>query len=156
MSTGRVRSRCTLGDNTTTRAAGRLARTLWFLALSPCATKQAGVVLVLRHARRLSFSSLGFSPLSLLAGRSFFLPATPLRRAPCPPARENTPRKTTLASAHADMPTPDERTTRRAVRRHTWLTGTLHDGGIRSVRSPPRRAPLLAAPIAKPFQCGRP
>ena len=37
-----------------------------------------------------------------------------------------------------------------------WLTGTLHGGGIRSVRSPPRRAPLLAAPIAKPLQCGRP
>jgi hypothetical protein len=37
-----------------------------------------------------------------------------------------------------------------------WLTGTLHDGGIRSVRSPPRRAPLLATPIAKPLQCGRP
>ena len=27
---------------------------------------------------------------------------------------------------------------------------------VRSVRSPPRRAPLLATPIAKPLQCGRP
>ena len=37
-----------------------------------------------------------------------------------------------------------------------WLTGTLHEGGIRSVRSPPRRAPLLATPIATPLQGGRP
>ena len=37
-----------------------------------------------------------------------------------------------------------------------WLTGTLHEGGIRSVRSPPRRAPLPATPIAKPLQCRRP
>ena len=37
-----------------------------------------------------------------------------------------------------------------------WLTGKLHDGGIRSVRSPLRRAPLLATPIAMPLQCGRP
>ena len=37
-----------------------------------------------------------------------------------------------------------------------WLTGKLHDGRIRSVRSPPRRAPLPATPIAKPLQCGRP
>ena len=37
-----------------------------------------------------------------------------------------------------------------------WLTGSLHDGGIRSVRSPLRRAPLLATPIAMPLQCGRP
>ena len=31
-----------------------------------------------------------------------------------------------------------------------------HRGGIRSVRSPLRRAPLLATPIAMPLQCGRP
>ena len=37
-----------------------------------------------------------------------------------------------------------------------WLTGRLHEGGIRSVRSPPRRAPLLATPIATPLQGGRP
>ena len=37
-----------------------------------------------------------------------------------------------------------------------WLTGSLHEGGIRSVRSPPRRAPLLATPIATPLQGGRP
>ena len=34
--------------------------------------------------------------------------------------------------------------------------GKLHDGGIRSVRSPLRRSPLLATPIATPLQCGRP
>ena len=37
-----------------------------------------------------------------------------------------------------------------------WLTGKLHDGGTRSVRSPPRRPPLLATPIATPLQGGRP
>ena len=37
-----------------------------------------------------------------------------------------------------------------------WLTGSLHDGGLRSVRSPPRRAPLLAPPIATLLQGGRP
>ena len=34
-----------------------------------------------------------------------------------------------------------------------WITAR---GGIRSVRSPLRRPPLLATPIAKPLQCGRP
>ena len=37
-----------------------------------------------------------------------------------------------------------------------WLTGTLHDRGIRSVRSPLRRPPLFATPIATPLQGGRP
>ena len=37
-----------------------------------------------------------------------------------------------------------------------WLTGRLHEGGTRSVRSPPRRAPLLATPIATPLQGSRP
>ena len=36
-----------------------------------------------------------------------------------------------------------------------WLTGKLHDGGIRSMRSPLRWGPLLATPIATPLQCGR-
>ena len=33
---------------------------------------------------------------------------------------------------------------------------TAQEGGIRSARSPLRRAPLLATPIAMPLQCGRP
>ena len=37
-----------------------------------------------------------------------------------------------------------------------WLTGLLHEGGTWSVRSPPRRTPLLATPIATPLQRGRP
>ena len=37
-----------------------------------------------------------------------------------------------------------------------WLTGRLHKGGTRSVRSPLRRPPLLATPIATPLQGGRP
>ena len=36
------------------------------------------------------------------------------------------------------------------------LTGRLHEGGIRSSRSPRRRPPLLATPIATPLQGGRP
>ena len=70
-----------------------------------------------------------------------------LRRAPRPPARKNT-----LSRAH----TNDQRTSDTTCGPQAWLTGRLHDGGIRSVRSPPRRAPLLATPIAKPLQCGRP
>ena len=37
-----------------------------------------------------------------------------------------------------------------------WLTGTPHEEGLRSVRSPLRRPPLLATPIASPLQGGRP
>ena len=111
-----------------------------------------------QHARRLSFSSSGFPPF-FLAGRSFFLLvsrcvgcsffllAFALRRAPRLPANKNP-----LASAHTD----DRRTDDATCGPQAWLTGTLHDGGIRSVRSPLRRAPLLATPIAKPLQCGRP
>ena len=37
-----------------------------------------------------------------------------------------------------------------------YVTGKLHEEGTRSVRSPPRRPPLLATPIATPLQGGRP
>ena len=84
---------------------------------------------------------------SRCVGCSFFLLAFALRRAPRLPASKNT-----LASAHTD----DRRTDDATCGPQAWLTGTLHEGGIRSVRSPPRRAPLLATPIAKPLQCGRP
>ena len=81
-------------------------------------------------------------------GRPFFLSfCFALRRAPRQPARKNK-----LSSAHTD----DRRTSDTTCGPQAWLTGTLHDRGIRSVRSPPRRAPLLATPIAKPLQCGRP
>ena len=113
---------------------------------------------VSRHARRISFSSSGFPPFSWPAVLSFFLlrvaSATlsfcllfALRRAPRLPATKNP-----LASAHTD----DRRTDDATCGPQAWLTGSLHEGGIRSVRSPPRRAPLLATPIAKPLQCGRP
>ena len=36
-----------------------------------------------------------------------------------------------------------------------WLTRRLHDGRIRSVCSPLRRAPFFATPIAKPLHAGR-
>ena len=84
---------------------------------------------------------------SRCVGCSFFLLAFALRRAPRLPASKNT-----LASAHTD----DRRTNDATCGPQAWLTGSLHEGGIRSVRSPPRRAPLLATPIAKPLQCGRP
>ena len=84
---------------------------------------------------------------SRCVGCSFFLLAFALRRAPRLPASKNP-----LASAHTD----DRRTDDATCGPQAWLTGSLHGGGIRSVRSPPRRAPLLATPIAKPLQCGRP
>ena len=84
---------------------------------------------------------------SRCVGCSFFLLAFALRRTPRLPATKNL-----LASAHTD----DRRTDDATCGPQAWLTGTLHGGGIRSVRSPPRRAPLLATPIAKPLQCGRP
>ena len=84
---------------------------------------------------------------SRCVGCSFFLLAFALRRAPRLPATKNP-----LASAHTD----DRRTDDATCGPQAWLTGSLHGGGIRSVRSPPRRAPLLATPIAKPLQCGRP
>ena len=99
----------------------------------------------------------------------FLSACSALRRAPYPPASKNTlaqPRharpqaktrkqkhaRSALASAHTD----DRRTDEATCGPQAWLTGSLHYGGIRSVRSPLRRAPLLATPIAKPLQCGRP
>ena len=98
------------------------------------------------------------APTLLLAGLSFFLcfalrrplflsACLALRRALRLPARKNP-----LASARIE----DRRTNDATCGPQAWLTGSLHEGGIRSVRSPPRRAPLLATPIAKPLQCGRP
>ena len=97
-------------------------------------------------------------PTLFLAGRSFFLcfalrrplflsACLALRRALRLPARKNP-----LASARIE----DRRTNDATCGPQAWLTGRLHEGGIRSVRSPLRRAPLLATPIAKPLQCGRP
>ena len=66
--------------------------------------------------------------------------------------RHARPHARTLAHARTD----DRRTNDATCGPQAWLTGKLHDGGIRSVRSPLRRAPLLATPIAMPLQCGRP
>ena len=97
-------------------------------------------------ARLAPFSSSGFPPL-FLAGRSFFLFASHCA------ARYARPHARTLARACTD----DRRTHDATCGPQAWLTGSLHDGGVWSVRSPPlRRAPLLAAPIAMPLQCGRP
>ena len=85
-------------------------------------------------------------PTLFLAGRSFFLLA-----AHCV-ARHARPHARTLARALTD----DRRTNGATCGPQAWLTGKLHEGGIRSVRSPLRRAPLLATPIAMPLQCGRP
>ena len=100
------------------------------------------------------------------SGRSFLSACFALRRAPRPHAHKTrllacfalcrAPRphahKNPLASAHTD----DRPTSDTTCGPQAWLTGKLHEGGTRSVRSPPRRAPLLATPIAKPLQCGRP
>ena len=85
-------------------------------------------------------------PTLFLAGRSFFLLASHCA------ARHARPHARTFASPRTD----DRRTNDATCGPQAWLTGTLHDGGIRSVRSPLRRAPLLATPIATPLQCGRP
>ena len=67
----------------------------------------------------------------------------------------------TLARTHARTHARTRTHGRPAVNNGTcgppaWLTGRLHEGGTRSLRSPLRRAPLLASPIATPFQGGRP
>ena len=85
-------------------------------------------------------------PTLFLAGRSFFLLASHCA------TRHARPHARTLASTRTD----DRRTNDATCGPQAWLTGKLHDGGIRSVRSPLRRAPLLATPIAMPLQCGRP
>ena len=119
-------------------------------ARAPAASTPHAHVAVARFGRPFSGRSF-FLLASRCAGRSFFLLASllalALRRAPRLPANKNT-----LASAHTD----DRRTNDATCGPQAWLTGSLHEGGIRSVRSPPRRAPLLATPIAKPLQCGRP
>ena len=79
-------------------------------------------------------------------GRSFLLPA-----ARCA-ARHAASFRNFAAPARTD----DRRTNDATCGPQAWLTGKLHDGGIRSVRSPLRRPPLLATPIATPLQCGRP
>ena len=79
------------------------------------------------------------------------------RRARAPAA--STPHTHDAASFRnfaAPARTDDRRTNDATCGPQEWLTGSLHDGGIRSVRSPLRRAPLLATPIATPLQCGRP
>ena len=57
--------------------------------------------------------------------------------------------------------TDDRRTNDATSGPQEWLTGSLHDGGIRSVRSPLRRAPLLCDPYRhslamRPSQKARP
>ena len=145
-------------------------------ALSRTASRATPTTLVSRSMHGVFLlSSSGFPPFSWPAFLSFFLlrvaPAALsfclLRVAPCAmparktktrslsratPARKQKHARSALASAHTD----DRRTNETTCGPQAWLTGRLHDGGIRSVRSPLRRAPLLATPIAKPLQCGRP
>ena len=95
--------------------------------------------LVLRTRTRPSLALAGRFPAVL----SFCL----LRIAP-----RAAPARTQFSCASTD----DRRTDDATCGPQEWLTGKLPDGGIRSVRSPLRRAPLLATPIATPLQCGRP
>ena len=105
---------------------------------------------------------------------AFFSLALLLPRAAVPGAGAHPPRRAALAllplvprTPHAHdaasfrnlavpVRTDDRRTNDATSGPQEWLTGSLHDGGIRSVRSPLWRAPLLATPIATPLQCGRP
>ena len=110
------------------------------------------------------FSSSGFPPFSWPAILSFYLYRIAPRAAPLARTRfllARAPRRPTnercdVRSFFASPRTDDRRTNDATCGPQAWLTGTLHEGGIRSVRSPPRRAPLLATPIAKPLQCDRP
>ena len=67
-------------------------------------------------------------------------------------ARLATPARTRTLRAHGRCPATNDTT----CGPPEWLTGKLQDEGTRSVRSPPRRPPLLATPIATPLQGGRP
>ena len=67
-------------------------------------------------------------------------------------ARIAAPARTCACAAHAPTTDDKRRDVRRAVRRRGWL----EDCTRRSVRSPLRRLPLLATPIATPLQGGRP
>ena len=73
-------------------------------------------------------------PTLFLTGRSFFLLASHCV------ARHARPHARTLARARTD----GRRTNNATCVPQAWLTGPLHEGGTRSVRSPLRRAPLLA------------
>ena len=91
------------------------------------------------RARRL-FLVLGFHP---LFGRPFLF-ATHCA----------TPSRTHARTTHVRARTTDDE--RRDVRSAGVADWTTARGGVRSVRSPLRRAPLLATPIATPLQGGRP
>ena len=124
----------------------RSFRGLWFLSFMQDLARRCRCP---RWSRRLHGAFLFFSrvPTLFLAGRSFSLLVShcAARRA---------------ARMHALFASPrtDDRRTNDATcgPQQAWLTGSLHEGGIRSARSPLRRAPLLATPIAMPLQCGRP
>ena len=148
----RARTHSTLG--LTVIANGQSLRFLSFIQSAPCRYHYPRIS---QHAQRLSFLLRGSHPFlgrplflcfCFALRRPLFLSACfALRCALRPPARKNN-----LPSAHTD----DRRTNDATCGPQAWLTGSLHEGGIRSVRSPPRRAPLPATPIAKPLQCGRP
>ena len=89
------------------------------------------------------------------AGRWSSPPAPRRARAPAastPHAHDAASFRNPAAPARTD----DRRTNDATCGPPEWLTGKLHDGGTRSVRSPLRRPPLLATPIATPLQGGRP
>ena len=141
-STCTFRLRCCYLARAVPAAGARSPRraALALLPLVPRTHTWPSLALAGRFPAVLSFCLLRVAPAALS-----FCSALALRRAPRLPASKNT-----LASAH------DRRTNDATCGPQAWLTGSLHEGGIRSVRSPPRRAPLLATPIAKPLQCGRP
>ena len=102
---------------------------------------------------QLSFLSWTFVLCPSLAGTSFssssFLRhALPRQLARTPSAaRLATPARTRAPRAHERRPATNDTT----CGPPEWLTGKLQQGGTRSVRSPPRRPPLLATPIATPL-----
>jgi len=108
-----------------------------------------------RSTRAAPFSYSRFPPCS----RPAIFPSCLQRTAPRSHTSTHAPTThfTTLAHAHArtrahGRPTANDATCGPPA----WLTERLHDGGIRSVRSPLRQLPLLAIRIATPLQGDRP
>ena len=113
----------------------------------PCGTHAAFLLV-------LDLCPLSFFGRHFFVSSSFLRHALPRQLARTPSAaRLATPARTRAPRAHERRPATNDTTCGPPPE---WLTGKLQQGGTRSVRSPPRRPPLLATPIATPLQDGRP
>ena len=116
----------------------------------PCGTRATFLLVLVLDLCPLSFFGRHFISTSSSSSLRHALPRQ-LARTPSA-ARLATPARARAPSAHERRPATNDTT----CGPPEWLTGKLQQGGTRSVRSPPRRPPLLATPIATPLQGGRP